>query len=203
MSQLKQCTACKKEKPPTAFFKDKYRSDGLCQQCKECRRKAKVRYRSDPGNLEKSRQYGRDYYQANIEARREYDRRRARDPEARRRKQERDKKRRYTPEHREKDRKAKRKLAQNPDFIQKRREYNRHLRKTQYHKVRAREVVRKAVSRGKIPRAKNLKCDWPSCDKNADEYHHYNGYEKEHWFDIQPLCFEHHGVVHRENHLEP
>jgi hypothetical protein len=198
MSNLKRCTACKKEKTNNEYHKDKYRPDGLTQQCKECRKQAKIRYYQIPGSREKSRQYSKKHYKENREARMEYDRIRRQNPEVQKREKENSRKHRRTPEHRQKDREVKRKLAKDPNYKQKRKEYDRYRRETQYLKVRAREVVRKAVYRKKIPPASDLACDWSGCQKQANEYHHYKGYERENWMDIQPLCYEHHGLIHQE-----
>ncbi len=52
-------------------------------------------------------------------------------------------------------------------------------------KQQARMAVNNAVQAGKLPHADSFKC---SCGKQARHYHHYLGYEKEHWFDIRPVC---------------
>lgn len=50
----------------------------------------------------------------------------------------------------------------------------------------ARKTVSKATARGDILRASELQCS--DCNSQAEQYHHYNGYEKEHWFDVIPVC---------------
>lgn len=63
-------------------------------------------------------------------------------------------------------------------------------------KVKARYTVNNAIKRGLLPPADTMVCD--GCDEAlAAEYHHTNGYEQEHWFDIEPLCTECHGREHR------
>ena len=52
-----------------------------------------------------------------------------------------------------------------------------------------------AIIRGHVPRVSTLNCT--HCDRPADEYHHHNGYDKEHWLDVIPLCCSCHGYVHR------
>lgn len=42
------------------------------------------------------------------------------------------------------------------------------------------------VRRGRIPKARDLKCS--NCGRQAVHYHHHKGYEKEHWLDVIPLC---------------
>jgi hypothetical protein len=170
----------------------------MCGQCKDCRKQAKMRYRQTPEGREVSRKYSKKYREENIEAMIEYDRIRRQNPEVQKREKETSRKYKRTPEYRKKDRDTKRELAKDPNYKQKRKEYDRRRRKTQYLKVRAREVVRKAVYKKKIPSAKLLPCAWPGRQKHADEYHHHKGYEKEKWMDVQPLCYEHHGLIHQE-----
>lgn len=40
MSDNKTCTKCKKDKPPTEYYKDERHKDGLHSACKECHKKA-------------------------------------------------------------------------------------------------------------------------------------------------------------------
>lgn len=64
--------------------------------------------------------------------------------------------------------------------------------------VKARSAVNKAVLRGALPPANTMVCE--GCDEAlAMQYHHTDGYEREHWFDITPLCTECHGREHRVN----
>lgn len=58
----------------------------------------------------------------------------------------------------------------------------------------AHSAVKYAVDNGRIPRAKSLKC--ASCGKQASHYHHHNGYDREHWLDVVPLCNLCHGSEH-------
>jgi len=45
---MKMCTKCGEEKPSTEFTKDKYKSDGLSSQCRECKKaKCKKYYRKN------------------------------------------------------------------------------------------------------------------------------------------------------------
>lgn len=63
-------------------------------------------------------------------------------------------------------------------------------------RTRAHNAVYRAVRRGLLPPPDTMVCD--SCDEAlAAHYHHFNGYEREHWFDIEPLCTECHGREHR------
>lgn len=152
MSELKRCSGCKIKKSKNEYHKDKYRPDGLCQRCKECRKQAKIHYYQTPEGRETSKQYSKKYREENREALREYDHIRRKNPDVQKRERDYGRKHRRTPEHRQKDREAKRELAKTPDYKQKRKEYDRHRRKAQYLKVRAREVVKRAVCRKKYRR---------------------------------------------------
>lgn len=49
MSSTKRCVKCKIEKPPSDFYKDKSKKDGLTPQCKNCRNEYLKKYRLGPG----------------------------------------------------------------------------------------------------------------------------------------------------------
>jgi len=51
---------------------------------------------------------------------------------------------------------------------------------------RAYAAVREAVKLGQLPPIKSCTCC--ECGKPATDYHHYLGYEKEHWLAVEPLC---------------
>lgn len=59
--------------------------------------------------------------------------------------------------------------------------YEKHL-----HKYRARQAVNNEITAGRLAPIKSLAC--ANCGNQAAHYHHYLGYEKEHWFDVIPLC---------------
>ncbi len=50
----------------------------------------------------------------------------------------------------------------------------------------ARTAVGYAVTSGRLVKASQLPCF--DCGKQAREYDHYKGYEKENWFAIQAVC---------------
>lgn len=60
--------------------------------------------------------------------------------------------------------------------------------------IKARYEVNKAVKSGKIAKATSLPC--ARCVNRAAEWHHWAGYEPEHWFKILPLCVDCHTVEH-------
>jgi len=72
----------------------------------------------------------------------------------------------------------------NPDKI---RDSTRKQRLIHPERSRARKAVQNAITRGDIKKASEFICR--SCNiKQASQYHHYLGYEKEHWLDVVPLC---------------
>lgn len=71
---MKKCNKCHERKPLERFAKDKYKNDGLCTVCKDCRREyVKRHYRQ---NAEERRKASRDWYHQNkeraVETRRVY-----------------------------------------------------------------------------------------------------------------------------------
>ena len=57
-------------------------------------------------------------------------------------------------------------------------------RHPKYHK--ATHAVNNAIRDGKLPRANTWLCHY--CPKPAQQYHHWHGYEPEHWLDVVPAC---------------
>lgn len=51
---------------------------------------------------------------------------------------------------------------------------------------KARDAVMIAVRSRRIPRPDELSCT--GCGKPGQQYHHYLGYEREHWLDVIPVC---------------
>ena len=52
--------------------------------------------------------------------------------------------------------------------------------------IKAKDVVRNAVKSKKLPHADTLRCHY--CPAKAEQYHHWHGYEPEHWLDVIPAC---------------
>lgn len=61
-------------------------------------------------------------------------------------------------------------------------------------KTRAHLSISVAVKRGFIPRASDLCC--ADCGEDAAIYHHPNGYDDTHRFDVVPLCYPCHRIRH-------
>ena len=63
-------------------------------------------------------------------------------------------------------------------------------------KQRARTKVGYRITIGKLPHPKTLLC--ADCNQPAHEYHHPNGYDEEHVYDVVALCRKCHGKRHSE-----
>lgn len=59
---------------------------------------------------------------------------------------------------------------------------------------KAKNAINNAIRDGKLPRAKTLLCHY--CPKPAQQYHHWHGYEPEHWLDVVPACRKCHTNEH-------
>ncbi len=53
-------------------------------------------------------------------------------------------------------------------------------------KLRAHRAVENALKRRRLPKAKYFQCAY--CGKQATQYHHWHGYDREHWLDVIPVC---------------
>jgi hypothetical protein len=67
-----------------------------------------------------------------------------------------------------------------------RRNYGKKRRLRDVEKTRAWETVALAVRRGRMPLASTKQCS--ICSGGATEYHHHNGYSREHRLDVVPVC---------------
>lgn len=63
-------------------------------------------------------------------------------------------------------------------------------------KHRAHGAIWRAVSTGKIPRAKELIC--VDCGRPAQDYDHYLGHDRTHYLDVQPVCKKCHAIRERD-----
>ncbi len=59
---------------------------------------------------------------------------------------------------------------------------------------KAKDAVNHAVVANKMQPIKTLRC---SCGKQAQQYHHYLGYDKKHWLDVIPVCIPCHNILHK------
>jgi len=63
-------------------------------------------------------------------------------------------------------------------------------------RCKARDVVNHAVQAGKLPRANTMPCYY--CPTQAEQYHHYKGYEPEHRLDVVPICRKCHNRLRKK-----
>lgn len=63
-------------------------------------------------------------------------------------------------------------------------------------RFKAKTALAWAVRSGKIPRISTQICVY--CERQAQQYHHYNGYEKDHWLDVVPLCISCHSAFRNQ-----
>jgi hypothetical protein len=61
------------------------------------------------------------------------------------------------------------------------------LRRNRY---AARYYIGSLVNKGLLPKASTLQCSVPGCTKTP-EWHHYLGWEREHWAHVLPICRSH------------
>ena len=59
---------------------------------------------------------------------------------------------------------------------------------------KAKCAVSTATRRSKMPKVDTLQCQY--CPAQAEQYHHYKGYAKEHWLDVIPTCRKCHIMIH-------
>ena len=63
-----------------------------------------------------------------------------------------------------------------------------YARHPNHHK--ARTTVNHAIRDGRLPKPDSMKCHY--CPAQAKEYHHWHGYDPEHWLDVVPACLDCH-----------
>lgn len=97
---------------------------------------------------------------------------------------------RKTPKGRINDQRGKKKYRQS----EKGRLNDMRRRQRDKHKMRARYALNRAVSVGKLFPA--TECECFICGNPAKEYHHYLGYEPEHYLDVKPVCKKCHASIH-------
>ena len=61
---------------------------------------------------------------------------------------------------------------------------------------KANHAVNDAIAAGKMARAQTQRCYY--CLSQAQQYHHWHGYETECWLDVVPVCIDCHKKEHRK-----
>lgn len=75
----------------------------------------------------------------------------------------------------------------------------------QLHRIKclARRAVQSALDKGELTRPLNCSiCGGNSHPNRVIEPHHYLGYEREHWLDVQWCCYLCHNEIHRTQRLQ-
>jgi len=81
-----------------------------------------------------------------------------------------------------------------PDVVKERRKRQKEYNQQEQVKRRAasNSAVVRAVKNGTLPHISQCICQTTSCNNQAQEYHHWAGYDKKNWLDVLPLCIECH-----------
>ena len=170
----KCCPKCKQILPTSQFYKDKLRLDGLRSWCKDCCAISVKAYHQTEQGKAVSRKAATNY--------------------------------RNTEQGKQKTTawlKSERGLASNhrrskkygqSDHGKKRyRERAARSHKLFPMRAKARQAVVNAVRSGKFLSASTNTCN---CGKQAQHWHHHNGYDEPHWFDVVSLCASCHKLLH-------
>ncbi len=159
MENVKKCSKCKKAKPFSEFHKNKAKKDGFQDYCKICTNTQVKKYLKTEKGRESRRQY---YYTETYQTYQKVYR----------------KKYQRTDGYKELQRKYRQ--TEKGKIVQK------NYRQKYKLEIRARRAISNAIRDGKITRPDVFHCLY--CFMQAQEYHHYLGYEPEHWFDVIPVC---------------
>lgn len=89
----------------------------------------------------------------------------------------------------EKGRKVSRRAVSKYEQTEKGKEHRKCRARKHPEIIKARQHIADAIRWGKLPPAESLQC---SCGEPAKHYHHWHGYEPEHWLDVIPVCVKCH-----------
>ncbi len=170
---MKTCSACKIELPFSNFHKNRAQQDGYANQCKECS-KASVKkyYDSELGQKTKN-----SYRKSKI------------GKESLRRG-------RIKYEKSDKGKATKKRFRQTEKGKALSIRATRRFAVRHPQKLRVYWAVASKIKSGKMPPASTLICN--SCGGAATQYHHHNGYAREHYYDVTPLCTQCHKNEHAQ-----
>ncbi len=163
----KRCTKCKRIKQHSEFQKDKTKKDGLQSYCKSCQK--------DYDPSEKGKAVRRCY---------------ARTKEGKAAHSRGSKKYQKTDKGKAVYHKAIKKYQKTDKGKVTQRARAKHFSDRHPNYVKARNAVKIIIRNGQLPRPDTLRCHY--CPTQAKQYHHYQGYEPEHWLDVVPVCMKCH-----------
>jgi len=165
-----KCAHQGEPQPVTNFSRNPSRADGMNAWCKDCLRIANAAYRAKPEGRATLNNYNHS---------------------------EKGKATRKRGERSEKGKIAKKRYQQSEKGkAVVRRQYDKNKNDPAFlQKQMAHLKVEQAIIQGKLPRASSNVCTY--CPKPAAHYHHYLGYEEEHWLDVEPVCVSCHHKADR------
>lgn len=186
----KRCSECKETKPISEFYKAQT-SDGYRKDCKKCHLKQSARYaKTGKGKIahrkawqkynesKKGKSYKKDFYEKNkiqtlLRAKINYQK-----PEVKAAK-----KAYYQSE---KGKQVTKRYLQSEKGKVKTRKAAKNWQLKYPEQIKAQQAVKRAIKKGKLPHPGTLQCHY--CPNQAKDYHHWHGYEPEHWLDVIPVC---------------
>lgn len=167
---MKYCHKCQNWKQSDEFNKNSLKPDGLQSQCRECQKISNRAYINSEKGI-KTRIARAEVYKENGKRQQIQ----------------------YRYNHSQKNREAQRRYTQTENGKANLKK-NRYKAMAQFpEKEKARKAVWRAVVKGTLPRIYTRCCS--ICGEQAHEYHHHNGYSKDHWLDVIPMCRIHHRMV--------
>lgn len=158
----KRCSTCKQSKPLSEFYKERSKKDGRTADCKICRLKHQKEYSQTEKGKAVLRKGHSRYSKTN---------------------KNRANQKRYFQG--KKGKAAQKRYLQSEKGKVTKKRYKIHHPE----RVAARKAVQSAIKAGQLPRPDSLQC---SCGEPAKEYHHWHGYEPEHFLDVIPVCIKCH-----------
>ena len=174
---MKPCSKCKETKPFSEFYKKRSHKDGLASCCKSCKNACdKAWQQTEKGRATKAKY-------------RETPKDRAYQAE-------------YKKEYQQSERgqaiiaKYVKAYINTPKGKAVRNKATTRFKAHHPNQIKASSVVNSEIRAGRLDRPDTLQCHY--CPKQAEQYHHYLGYEPEFWLDVVPACLECHRKEHRK-----
>lgn len=173
----KRCSDCKQTKSVLEFVKNRSKKDGYGCLCKPCNLKRTQKYyQTEKGKANRKRYQQSKEGKLAVKRYRKTEKGKACIKHFRHSKKGKILEKRY---NHKKESKAARKRY--------------HISHPEYRE--SSNLVKNAITAGKLPRPDTLKCHY--CPEQAEQYHHYLGYEPEHRLDVVPVCRICHNKIHQ------